>query len=100
MIIDLETIILRKHRKREINGWNLHTEDIVGCQEAIVTPLFKKGSKAKPENYRPVSSTCILEKLLESIIKDYISVHLDSFKLISRSQHGFSKGRSCLTNFS
>jgi len=69
-------------------------------KEAIVTPLFKKGSKAKPENYRPVSLTCILGKLLESIIKDYISVHLDSFKLISRSQHGFSKGRSCLTNFS
>jgi len=39
-------------------------------KEAFVSPLFKKGSKAKPENYRPVSLTSIVGKILESIIKD------------------------------
>ena len=67
-------------------------------KEAIVTLLFKKGSKAKPENYRPVSLTSILGKMLESIIKDQISIHLDQNKLIKSSQHGFTKGKSCLTN--
>ena len=43
-------------------------------KEAIVTPLFKKGRKAKPENYRSVSLTSILRKMLESIIKDQISI--------------------------
>ena len=67
-------------------------------KDAIVSPLFKKGSKAKAENNRPVSLICIVGKILEAITKKQICRHLDSFKLIQNSQHGFTKGRSCLTN--
>ena len=67
-------------------------------KSANVTPLFKKGSKADPQNYRPVSLTCITCKIMESIVKDKIVEHLDKFKLIKDSQHGFTKGKSCLTN--
>lgn len=67
-------------------------------KDARVSPLFKKGKKDKPENYRPVSLTSIVGKMLESIIKDKIVEHLEKFKLINTSQHGFSKGKSCLTN--
>jgi hypothetical protein len=67
-------------------------------KDANVTPLFKKGARDKPENYRPISLTSIICKLLESIIKDHIVEHLDKFKLLHDSQHGFRKGRSCLTN--
>ena len=67
-------------------------------RDAIVSPLHKKGSRAKTENYRPVSLTSVVGKMLESIIKDHITKHLDKFKLIKSSQHGFTKGRSCLTN--
>ena len=35
---------------------------------------------------------------MESIIKDEIIKHLNIFKLINGSLHGFTKGRSCLTN--
>ena len=35
---------------------------------------------------------------MESIIKDEISRHMNIFKIINGSQHGFTKGRSCLTN--
>lgn len=67
-------------------------------REAGVVPLFKKGKKSEPENYRPVSLTSLICKIMESILKDNILAHLDKHSLINDSQHGFSKGRSCLTN--
>src|SRR5580698_3227567 len=36
--------------------------------------------------------------ILESIIKDHIVEHLNKYSLIKSSQHGFTKGKSCLTN--
>src|SRR6188768_761334 len=67
-------------------------------KDACVVPLFKKGKKDRCENYRPISLTCIICKILESIIKDKLVEHFDKYKLIRGSQHGFSSGRSCLTN--
>ena len=63
-----------------------------------VTPIFKKGSKSAPGKYRPVSLTCIIFKVIESLIKDAIVEHLARNSLIRSSQHGFKAGRSCLTN--
>ena len=68
------------------------------CRAANVTPLYKKGNKSTPGNYRPVSLTSVVCKVLESIIKVAIMEHLGQHKLISVSQHGFLPGRSCLTN--
>ena len=65
---------------------------------ARVTPIFKKGSKTKPGNYRPVSLTCIPCKIMETVIKDKIQEHVDNHCALSEKQHGFSKGKSCLTN--
>ena len=65
---------------------------------ANVTPIFKKGSKSKPENYRPVSLTSISCKLMESIIRDQVVSHLEINYLIKASQHGFMKNKSCTTN--
>ena len=65
---------------------------------ANVTPIFKKGSKGDPGNYRPVSLTSVCCKIMESILRDAITEHLDLNKLINPSQHGFTKGRSCATN--
>ena len=62
-------------------------------KEANITPLFKKGSRKKPENYRPV--VC---KLPETLIRDHMVEILVKHKLINTSQHGFLKARSCLTN--
>ena len=56
---------------------------------AHVSPIFKKGAKGDPGNNRPVSKTSIVCKLLESIIRDKITEHLDQNKLINPSQHGF-----------
>ena len=67
-------------------------------QTANVSPIFKKGQKNNPGNYRPVSLTSVCCKMLEAIIKDDIVRHLERHKLIMPTQHGFMKGRSCTSN--
>ena len=67
-------------------------------KHAIVTPIFKKGAKGDPANYRPVSLTSIPCKIFESILKDKIMTHLLDNNLVKDSQHGFMPGRSCTTN--
>ena len=61
-------------------------------------PIYKKGSKATPGNYRPVSLTYVCCTMMESLIKDDIMQHLTKYKLINTSQHCFMKGKSCTTN--
>ena len=63
----------------------------------IITPVFKKGSKAAPANYRPISLTSHIIKLFERVIRNHIVKHLEQNKLLCQNQHGFRKGRSCLT---
>ena len=45
-------------------------------KEALVVPIFKKGDKHQPANYRPVSLTFITCKLLEHIMHSNIKQHL------------------------
>jgi len=67
-------------------------------KQAIITPIFKKGNRNKADNYWPVSLTSIIGKTFEAIIRDAPVRHLEDNHLITDSQHGFRKGRSCLTN--
>ena len=67
-------------------------------KEANIIPSFKKGSRNKSENYRPVSLTSVICKLLERFIKDHMVDFLFRHKLPNPSVHGFLKARSCLTN--
>ena len=63
-------------------------------KSGVITAIFKKGEKSDPGNYRPVSLTCIICKILESIIFDFIIKHLRKNKLLSKSQYGFISKRS------
>ena len=65
---------------------------------ATVQPIFKGGSKNAPENYRPISLTSVICKVLERLIKSQIQDFLRSCNMISPVQHGFQKNRSCTTN--
>jgi hypothetical protein len=65
---------------------------------ANVVPIYKKGTKTAAGNYRPISLTCICCKVMESILKADILLHLQKNKIITKSQHGFTKARSCATN--
>ena len=60
-------------------------------------PHYKKGDRALPSNYRPVSLTCVPCKMLEHIVCTNIMAHLDEHKLLSDRQHAFRKNRSCET---
>ena len=62
--------------------------------KAHVSAVFKKGDRALPNNYRPISLTCILCKVLESLLRDAIINHLSNNKLFSTKQFGFIPGRS------
>ena len=67
-------------------------------RSANVCPVFKKGAKGDPANYRPVSLTCVAGKVMESLIRDKMVGHLERHNLIRPSQHGFMAGRSTATN--
>jgi hypothetical protein len=67
-------------------------------KRANVTPIFKSGAKGVPGNYRPVSLTCIVCKVMESILRDEIVDFLARNELLRMSQHGFMRRRSTMTN--
>ncbi|KAK4816570.1 hypothetical protein QYF61_017960 [Mycteria americana] len=60
-------------------------------------PIYK-GRKEDPGNHRPVSLTSVLGKVMQQIILSAITWHVQDNQMIRASQHGFMKGRSCLTN--
>ena len=67
-------------------------------KDAFVIPIFKKGTEGSPSNYRPVSFTSIVCKIMEKLIKEKIVEHLSTNNLINPSQHEFTKHKSCSTN--
>ncbi|PKU46370.1 rna-directed dna polymerase from mobile element jockey-like [Limosa lapponica baueri] len=62
-----------------------------------VTPVFKKGKKEDPGIYRPVSLTSIPGEVMEQLILAH-SKHVEEQEVIGSGQHGFTKGKPCLTN--
>ena len=63
-------------------------------EKANITAIYKKGSKKLAGNYRPVSLTSVVCKLMESIIKDSIMEHMSKNNLLNSQQYGFVSGRS------
>ena len=67
-------------------------------RKASVTPTFKKGKKEDPGSYRLVSLTSIPGKVMEQLTLEVIIKQVEEKKVIRSSQHGFTKGKSYLTN--
>ena len=66
-------------------------------KQAAIVPIHKGGDRSVPSNYRPVSLTSHLGKLMECILKYHIVEYLETEKLMNNTQHGFREGRSCVS---
>ena len=64
---------------------------------ANVIPVFKKGNRSHPSNYRPISLTSICCKIMEHIVYSNVLHHLQKYNILCEEQHGFRSGRSCET---
>jgi hypothetical protein len=65
---------------------------------SYIMPLFKKGSRYDPANYRPIALTATMCKLMESVIKDQLLGFLLLKGIINKNQHGFISNHSTGTN--
>ena len=66
-------------------------------KQSFVTPLYKKGDRARAVNYRPVSLTSHVVKIYERILRKGVVKYLEENNILCHMQHGFRSGRSCLT---
>lgn len=64
-------------------------------KETQVIPIHKKDSKLCKINYRPISITNSLDKIVEKIMQYQINEFLENEKILDKYQYGFKKGRSC-----
>ena len=65
-------------------------------KRANVTPIHKSGDKSLPKNYRPISVTPILCRLLETIVREFITQHIKTNNIIITQQYGFREKRGCV----
>jgi len=64
---------------------------------ALVTPIFKKGSKCEASNYRPIAVTSAVSKILEKALLNRLDKYFGENNLLNSQQHGFRKGKSTVT---
>ena len=64
------------------------------CKVAKLKPIFKKGARADPKNYRLISLLPLVSKIIEKIIHFQIESYLNKKKLIYMHQPGFRTNHS------
>lgn len=67
-------------------------------KKAKILPIFKKGSKLEPSNYRPISILPTLSKLFEKIIHNQLYDYLCSNNILFANQSGFRVNHSTLSS--
>jgi len=80
----------------EKSWWS--SEVPTGSKRGNIAPIFEKVKKEDPENYRPASVFSVPGKITEWVLLESLLRQVENKELIDVSQHGFTKGKSCLTN--
>ena len=66
-------------------------------KQGWVTPIWKGSDLSLPSDYRPISLTCHLGKILERLVRSQVTNYLNSNNLLEETQHGSRNGRGTLT---
>jgi len=63
--------------------------------EITIAPIYKKGNKNDPANYRPISLVNTILKLFTSLMTNRLNIWCDSNNKISEFQAAYKKGTGC-----
>jgi len=91
MFLDMFSLYLTKLFQKSISMNALPAS----WKMAHVCPIFKKGDRSAPENYRPISLTSGVCRIFEHLIADNLNSCFSKMNFFFRGQHGFQKGYSC-----
>ena len=56
-------------------------------KRAVIVPIFKSGNNSIPGNYRPISLTSCISKVIERIIRKQVWAFLERKGLLNNIQH-------------
>ena len=82
--------------------WIIYRLSLLECRlpvlwkTSVVAPIFKKGSRYNPLNYRPISLTSVPCKCLERVVAKHLTAYLEENNILSDHQFGFRAGRSTM----
>jgi len=100
----IPAILLKNCAKELLSPLRIIWEESFDCgtvpkyyKDTIITPLYKKGDRARAVNYRPVALTSHVIKVFERVIRGVMVDFIEKNQLLCDNQHGFRAGRSCLT---
>ena len=87
IIIPLSILFVKSIREGAHKSW----------LKAVITAIHKNVIRSSPENYRPISNTTVVSKIMESIERGAIVTHMMKQSLLHDHPHGFVPGRDCIT---
>ena len=77
--------------------YHIFLKNVILFSRPVITATYKNGQRIQPGNYRPVSLTSVISKVMELLIRNERVEHMVKHKLLSDVQHGLLPGRDCMT---
>ena len=84
-------LVIEKYSSEAFNNSIAKTQFPDLLELAKVVPIFKKGDRTSPENYRPISLLCSISKVFEKLLYNRMVNFFGKNKLFATEQFGFRK---------